>query len=84
MAFPDEISTPFLFEGGYLAAIGGGKDGTNTRETKDESVEKVSKIGNNLKEHAKAHYNIYASQSLADDPTNKAQTLSTLDLLLKV
>jgi hypothetical protein len=81
MAFPNEISTPFLFEGGYLAAIGGGKGGSNTRETKDASVEKVSKIGNNLKEHSKAHYNIYASQSLAGDPTNKANTLSTLDLI---
>ena len=79
MAFPDEISTPFLFEGEGFKPPNRGF--VKTKRTDDSSVTKVEKLANNVKEHIKAHYNIYASQALKTPTNTPADTLSTVDIL---
>jgi hypothetical protein len=70
MASPGDIVDPFLFEGGG-----------NSKKTSDASVDKVTKFNKNINDHIRAHYAIYASQSLAGPGVNPDDTLSTLDLL---
>ena len=78
MTFPDEISTPFLFEG---EAYYRGKSKISTKRTSDDSVNKAAKFANNIKEHIKTHYNIYASQALKTPDVAPADTFSTVDAL---
>ena len=78
MTFPDEISTPFLFEG---EAYYRGKSMISTKRTSDDSVNKAAKFANNIKEHIKTHYNIYASQALKTPDVAPADTFSTVDAL---